>query len=124
MKKLLGIVALSLLFVGSVYAKDVKLICKGINNDGISHIFIINDKKKIIKYEVNPGYFEDLDVDIFNNNEIDANVVITLDGKPAQQIAYNIDRRSGVLFYRSFFFNGGGYQAHRSNCEVLTKNKF
>ena len=46
MKKLLGIIVLGLLLSGNAYAKDVKLICNGIKDDGISHVVIINDKKK------------------------------------------------------------------------------
>ncbi|MDA7604025.1 hypothetical protein N8724_01345 [Candidatus Pelagibacter sp.] len=125
MKKLFStILVLSLMLSGNAYAKDVKLICNGIKDDGISHVVIINDKKRTIKYEVDVGSYEELDVEIYNKDEIDANVVITLDGKPAQQLAYNIDRRSGVLFLRMFFFVDGSHTTHRSNCEPLKENKF
>ena len=124
MKRILVIIVLSFVFTGNVYSKDVKLICKGINNDGISHVLIINDKKKMIKVEIDPGFFEKIDTEVYNNDEIVGNDLITLNGNPAQQMIYNIDRRSGVLTLQSFFFGTGGLSMHKSNCELFKKNKF
>ena len=124
MKKLLGIVVLGLLISGNAYSKDIKLICKDVKDEAISHILIFNDKEKSLKVERDTGFFELADVGVYNSDEIDANVMIKIDGKIVQQMNYQIDRRTGVLFLVSYFFDNGSMYSNTSNCELFKKNKF
>ena len=124
MKKLLGIVVLGLLISGNAYSKDIKLICKDVKDEAISHILIFNDTEKSLKVERDTGFFELADVGVYNSDEIDANVMIKIDGKIVQQMNYQIDRRTGVLFLVSYFFDNGSMYSNTSNCELFKKNKF
>jgi hypothetical protein len=124
MKKLLGIAVLGFMFNSIAYAKDVKLICIDTKDEGVSHILLINDKKKMLKVEDVPGVYDTMDVGIYNKDEIDGNKISKVSGKVIQQMNYNIDRRTGVLTLTSFFFDDGSMYRHKSNCKLFKENKF
>ena len=124
MKKLLGIVVLGLLLSGNVYAKDVKLICTDIKDEGISHILIINDNKKTLIVEDEPGLYDALNVGVYNSDEIDGDKRIEINGKVEQQFVYNIDRRTGVLTLTSHFLSSNNIYRNISNCKLFKENKF
>jgi len=125
MKKLfLSIIVLGLLLSGNAYAKDVKLICKDIEDDSIFHIFIINDKNKTLKVEIDPGKFDDANVGVYNSNEIDGDLRVYVSGELAQQLSYNIDRRTGILITWNLIIGRGAPSRYESQCELFKKNKF
>ena len=124
MKKLLGTVVLCFMFNSIACAKDVKLICIDIKDEGVSHILLINDKKKMLKVEDVPGVYDTMDVGIYNKDEIDGSKISKVSGKVIQQMNYNIDRRTGVLTLSSYFFDDGSMYRHKSNCELFKENKF
>ena len=124
MKKLLSILVLSLLFGGSGYAKDVKLICTDIKDERISHILIINDNKKTLIVEDEPGFYDALSVGVYNKDEIDGNKRIEINGKVEQHFVYNIDRRTGILTLTSHFLSSKNIYRNISNCKLFKENKF
>ena len=124
MKKLLGIVVLSFMFNSIAYTKDVKLVCIDIKDEGVSHILLINDKKKSLWVEDVPGVYDEMDVGVYNKDEIDGSKLSKISGKVIQQMNYNIDRRTGVLTLTSYFFDDGSMFMHKSNCELFKENKF
>ena len=124
MKKLLSIIVLGLLLSGNVYAKDVKLICTDIKDEGISHILIINDNKKTLIVEDEPGFYDALSVGVYNKDEIDGNKRIEINGKVEQQFVYNIDRRTGILTLTSHLISSKNIYRNKSNCKLFKENKF
>ena len=124
MKKLLGIIVLGLLLSGNVYAKDVKLICTDIKDEGISHILIINDNKKTLIVEDEPGFYDALNVGVYNSDEIDGDKKIEINGKVEQQFVYNIDRRTGILTLTSHLISSKNIYRNKSNCKLFKENKF
>ena len=124
MKKLLSIIVLGLLLSGNVYAKDVKLICTDIKDEGISHILIINDNKKTLIVEDEPGFYDALNVGVYNSDEIDGDKKIEINGKVEQQFVYNIDRRTGILTLTSHLISSKNIYRNKSNCKLFKENKF
>ena len=109
---------------GNAYAKDVKLICTDIKDEGIFHILIINDNKKTLIVEDEPGFYDALNVGIYNSDEIDGDKRIEINGKVEQQFVYNIDRRTGILTLTSHFFSSNSIYRNISNCKLFEENKF
>jgi len=125
MKKLFStILFLSFLLSVNAYAKDVKLICTDIKDEGISHILIINDNKKTLIVEDEPGFYDALSVGVYNKDEIDGDKRIEINGKVEQQFVYNIDRRTGILTLTSHFFSSKNIYRNISNCKLFKENKF
>ena len=124
MKKLLGIVVLSLLFNGNVYPKDIKLICNDIKDESVSHILIINDKKKTIKVEDDTNLYISTDVELYNSDEVSGTIRTKNNGKLEHLMVYTIDRRVGILTLTSHFLSDNSVFRHKSKCELFKKNKF
>ena len=106
---------------GNAYAKDVKLICTDIKDEGIFHILIINDNKKTLIVEDEPGFYDALNVGIYNSDEIDGDKRIEINGKVEQQFFYNIDRRTGILTLTSHFFSSNSIYRNISNCKKFLR---
>lgn len=124
MRKLLGIMVLSLLWSNVANAKDIKLICTDLEDEAISHILIINDNKKTLIVEDEPGITKSTDVTIYNKDEIWGDIRIKIKGKTEQQIVYNIDRRTGILKLSNSIFSSNYHSINFSNCELFKENKF
>ena len=123
-KKLFVFLILSLFLFNNGFSKNVKLICEDVENKGVFHILMINDKLKSLGVEQKPGIFNDTQILVYNNDEIGGNLLIKKDKQNIQKVIYSIDRRTGVLDLTNYFFEDGRTFTTNSNCELFIKNKF
>ena len=122
MKKLLAIVVLGLLFSWNANAKDVKLMCEHLKGE-FSKVLIMNDNTRSLKVEDVPGVNYPLNIQNYNNDQIEGYHVDILNGKVEQRMTYNLDRRNGILSLRTLFAGGDIYY-NNYKCELFKKNKF
>ena len=116
MKKLFLILVLCFVWGGSVYAKDVKLLCEH-ENTLSSKVLIINDNKKSL-------YAEDNFVNV-QNYSLDLIYGFTetiIGGKLLEKRSFSLDRRTGILTILTLGTNGSFHNKYE--CNLYKKNKF